>query len=394
MKFSQRTARLGLSRTAAVMQEARAMRQAGNDIIDFGPGEPDFASPAVAGQAASAAISRNFTRYTDVAGHPPLREAVALRLNRLYGCRLDSSNVIITNGAKQALFNLCMTLFEEGDEVLVPRPYWVTFPEAVRLAGAEPAFVDCPMEREFKPEAGSITEACGPAAQGMILNYPNNPTGAVLSEEESRKIADLARRREFFLISDETYDAFVYRESLSRGISFLSLWDENLEGLAVVGSLSKTFAMTGWRIGYAIGSSRLVQAMTALQSHQTGNASSISQAAALAVLSTEDSFDETLAAYRKRRDLITSGLDALPGIHCPCPEGAFYVFPDVSRLMEKHGCRHSSDVAAKLLREQGVATVPGSAFGAEGHLRFSYALSLESIEKGLERLKAFCEAGA
>lgn len=394
MKLSRRTARLGLSRTAAVMQEARAMRQSGADIIDFGPGEPDFLSPAAAGEAAAEAISRNFTRYTEVAGHPPLREAVALRLNRIYGCRLDASNVIITNGAKQAIFNLCMSLFEEGDEVLVPRPYWVTFPEAVRLAGAEPAFVDCPMERGFKPETDTMAKALRRAAKGMILNYPNNPTGAVLNGDELQGMAEFARREGIFLISDETYDAFVYGEPASRANSFLRLWDVDMEGLAVVGSLSKTFAMTGWRVGYAVGTPRLIQVMTALQSHQTGNASSISQAAALAVLNTEVSFDEMLDSYRKRRDLIISGLNSLPGIHCPSPEGAFYVFPDVRRLMDDRGCRDSSELAAKLLREQGVATVPGSAFGAEGHLRFSYALSLESIQKGLERLKVFCKAGS
>jgi len=391
MRFSDRVNRLELSQTAAVMQEAQALKAAGTDVIDFGPGEPDFPTPDVARHAAAEAIEKGFTRYTAVAGILPLREAVAEYLNNRTGSRLNASNIIVTCGAKQAIYNLCAAMFQHGDKVLIPRPYWVTFPEAVRLSGAEAGFVDASMESGFMPVPDALKSAILPGTRGLIVNYPNNPTGAVLQAENIREIACLAAEKGLFLLSDETYDSFYFGDSPSGGSSFLSFWDRNMEGLAVVGSFSKTYSMTGWRIGYAAGSTELIAKLSALQSHQTGNPASISQKAALAVLDENpENLELRISEYRKRRDLIADGLDSLPGIRCDRPEGAFYVFPEVRDLMETRGCGCSADLARLLLREEHIAVVPGSAFGTEGHLRFSYATSIESIEKGLDRLRRFC----
>ncbi len=391
MRFSERVNRLELSQTAAVMQEAQALKEAGIDVIDFGPGEPDFPTPDIARQAAIAAIQQNFTRYTAVAGIRPLREAIALHLNKRTGSRLDYSNVIVTCGAKQAIYNLCGAMFSDGDEVLVPRPYWVTFPEAVRLSGAKPCFVDTRMDSGFIPQASDIRKCINDRTRGLILNFPNNPTGAVLKENNLREIAGLARENGLFLLSDETYDSFYYGEPLSGGGSFLNEWGCDLDGLAVVGSFSKTYSMTGWRIGYAAGSPELISRMTALQSHETGNPTSIAQKAALAVLDEEPArLEERINEYLRRRDLIVNGLNALPGINCLSPEGAFYVFPDVRGLAESKGCSGSVDLSRMLLREERIAVVPGAAFGLEGHLRFSYAASFDSIHEGLDRMRRFC----
>ena len=392
MRFSDRVNRLELSQTAAVMQEAQALKDAGIDVIDFGPGEPDFPTPDIARNAAITAIQENFTRYTAVAGITPLREAVALHLNKRTGSRLDASNIIVTCGAKQAIYNLCGAMFGPGDEVLIPRPYWVTFPEAVRLAGAEPRYVDTWMDSGFVPQALDIKKEINSKTRGLVLNFPNNPTGAVLKPDSMREIAALAREHELFLLSDETYDSFHYGEAPPGGGSFLSQWDSGLDGMSTVGSFSKTYSMTGWRIGYAAGSPELISRMSALQSHETGNPASISQKAALAVLEEDpERLAERTNEYRKRRDLIAGGLNSLPGIRCLNPEGAFYVFPDVRGLAEMKGCSGSLELAGKLLREERIAVVPGSAFGREGHLRFSYAASLDSIHQGLERLHRFCQ---
>ncbi len=394
MRFSQRVSRLEISQTAAVMQEAQALREAGVRVIDFGPGEPDFPTPALAGDAAIEAIRRNFTHYTAVAGILPLREAIAEHLSKRTGRKLNASNVIVTCGAKQAIYNLCGALFEEGDEVLVPRPYWVTFPEAVRLAGAEPGFVDAGMDKGFVPLKSDLEAGLNNRTRGLIVNYPNNPTGAVLGYGNFREISGFAREHDVFLLSDETYDSFCYEDSPPGETSFLRHWSDDLQGLAVVGSFSKTYSMTGWRIGYAVGAPDLIAGLTALQSHQTGNPSSISQKAAMAVLDEDpEQLSGRINEYRIRRDLITEGLNNLPGIECLKPEGAFYVFPDARGLMRIKGCRDSVALARMLLEEEAIAVVPGSAFGAEGHLRFSYAVPGEEIEEGLSRLRRFCEAG-
>ena len=391
MRFSDRVNKLELSQTAAVMQEAQALKDAGIDVIDFGPGEPDFPTPGIAGQAAIAAIQGNFTRYTAVAGIAPLREAIALHLNRRTGSRLGASNIIVTCGAKQAIYNLCQAMFGPGDEVLVPRPYWVTFPEAVRLSGAETRYVDTGMDSGFVPRVRDIKAKISSRTRGLILNFPNNPTGAVLQQDSLKEIAALARENGLFLLSDETYDSFHYGDAPPGGGSFLSQWDGELEGLSAIGSFSKTYSMTGWRIGYAAGSTELISRLAALQSHETGNPASISQKAALAVLEEDpERLAERINEYRKRRDLIVDGLNSLPGVRCLCPDGAFYVFPDVRGLAERKGCRGSLELAGMLLREERIAVVPGSAFGLDGHLRFSYAASMDSIKRGLDRLQRFC----
>ena len=392
MRFSERVNRLELSQTATVMQEAQALKEAGVDVIDFGPGEPDFPTPDIARQAAIEAIQQNFTRYTAVAGIGPLREAIALHLNKRTGSRLNASNIIVTCGAKQAIYNLCGAMFGNSDEVLVPRPYWVTFPEAVRLSGAEPRFVDTGMDSGFVPQSVDLEAGINERTRGLIVNYPNNPTGAVLKENNLDEITGLSRENNLFLLSDETYDSFYYGDALPGGTSFLSRWGSDLDGLAVVGSFSKTYSMTGWRIGYAAGSTELIDKLSALQSHETGNPVSISQKAALAVLDEEPAkLKERIDEYRRRRDLIVDGLNSLPGIDCPLPEGAFYVFPEVRGLMKIKGCRGSVELAGMLLREERIAVVPGAAFGLEGHLRFSYAASMDSIRKGMDRMQRFCQ---
>jgi len=387
-RLSKRAASLTPSSTAAVGRAAKALASRGVDVVDFGVGEPDFATPEFVGRAGVSAIERGLTKYTDNAGDPALREAIAEKYRREQGASCSPANVVVTAGAKQAVFNVCQALFEEGDEVVVFSPYWVSFPEIVRLAGAAPVLAPSSLDAGWKPTAAALERAASGRTRGVILNSPNNPTGAVVETAELEKILALCRARGVFLLFDETYDRFLYDGR--RHVSAAHYTKDYGDLVVVTGAASKTWAMTGWRLGWVLGPADLATAISGYQSHSTSNASSISQEAARAALtdlaSSDASVGRMLAEYARRREVMVKGLLSLPGVRCSKPEGAFYAFPDVSALYARKGVRGSSAFCERLLSEAHVAAVPGDAFGEDSCVRFSYATALPRIEEGLRRL--------
>lgn len=391
VRLSRRVASLPPSSTTAVGKAAKALAARGVDVVDFGMGEPDFPTPGFVGRAAVAAIDRGRTKYTDVSGDPALREAIAEKYRRAAGAEVSSENVLVTAGAKQAVFNACQALFQEGDEVAIFSPYWVSFPEIVRLAGAEPLFVETNLVSGWRPSAAQLEKAATPRTRGVIVNSPSNPTGAVLEREELSRILDWCAGHGAFLIFDETYDHFLYEGR--RHVSAASFWSQHAERILLTGAASKTYAMTGWRLGWAVGPRDLVSAMSSYQSHSTSNASSISQEAALSALSelarSEASVAEMLAHYAGRREQMMRGLGEIPEIECVRPEGAFYVFPRVSALYARKRVGGSVEFCRRLLEDAHVAAVPGDAFGADACVRFSFATPVERVEEGMRRLAAW-----
>jgi aspartate aminotransferase len=393
-RLSRRAAALTPSSTTAVARKARALAASGVDVVDLGLGEPDFSTPDFVGRAGIAAIESGRTRYTDVAGEPALRDAIAEKYRREHGVAVSRENVLVTAGAKQAVFNACQVLFEAGDEVALFCPYWVSFPEMIRLSGAVPLLVPTELETHWKPIASNLADRATERTRGVVLNSPNNPTGAVVEPEELESVVDWCEARDACLIFDETYDRFLYDGRPH--VSAAALWEEHPDRMVITGAASKTWAMTGWRLGWAVASRELVEAMASYQSHSTSNASSISQRAALAALSdpvqTDAAVAEMLAEYSRRRDRMIAGLTAVPGIRCLPPEGAFYAFADVSALYGSRKVIGSADFCERLLMETGVAAVPGDAFGADDCVRFSFATSQDVIEEGLRRIASWVAA--
>ena len=393
-RLSRRAAALGPSPTTAVARKAKALAAQGVDVVDLGLGEPDFSTPDFVGRAGIEAIEQGRTRYTDVAGDPELRDAIAEKYRRESGITLSRENVLVTAGAKQAVFNACQVLFEAGDDVALYCPYWVSFPEIVRLSGASPLFVPTELESHWKPIASDLADCASDATRGVIVNSPNNPTGAVIEPEDLESIVDWCEARNASLIFDETYDRFVFDGKPHA--SAAALWEEHSDRIVITGAASKTWAMTGWRLGWAVGGKMVIDAMSSYQSHSTSNASSISQRAALAALSdperTGAEVERMLAEYGRRRDAVVSGLARVPGVRCLSPEGAFYAFADVSELYGPKGVSGSSEFCERLLSEAGVAAVPGEAFGEDDCVRFSFAAPLPAIEEGLRRIAAWTAA--
>ncbi len=382
-ELAARIAELTPSATLQVKRRADDLRAKGTDLIDFGLGEPDFNTPEQIKQAAQQAITANFTHYTDTRGTPALRAAVAEKYRRDYQAVYDPEReVLVSCGAKQALFNAMLALCQPGDQVILPAPYWVSYPEQIKLAGGEPLVLPSRPEQGFSLRAAELEAALTPRTKAVILNFPNNPSGAMIERAELEAMVELAIRQDFYLIYDECYEQFVYSGKPFSPAEFAN--DHTL----IIGSCSKTYAMTGWRLGWAVGPAELIRPMGAIQSQSTSNPSSISQAAALAALSgDQDRVAEMIAEYRRRRDLLSQGLSAIPGVQCPTPPGAFYLFPNVEGWFGEE-INNSVSLATYLLERAGVVTVPGAAFGAEGHLRFSYATSQEQIAEGLRRLRA------
>ena len=387
LKLSRRVQNLEISPTTAVMQEANRLKREGVEVIDFGPGEPDFATPENIKEAATKAIRENFTKYTEVAGIPALKQALIERYRTDWQSEFEPAEIVFCAGGKQALFNLALSLFEPGDEVIIPAPYWVTFPEQVRLAGARPVFVDVPEKDKFVLRTEMLELAVTASTRAIIINSPNNPTGAVIPENEIRKLVDFVRDRNLLLISDETYERFSYQTD--RAFSLAALWKEARENMIIVSAVSKTYAMTGWRLGYALGRKEIIAAAANVQSHATSNPVSISQKAAIEALTGDQASVEAMKKeYRKRRDFAYAELVRIPGVTCALPEGAFYFFPNLSRYLGP--IQDSVAMAKYLLNEARVAVVPGSAFGAEGYVRISYATSLELLSQGIKRNARRC----
>jgi aspartate aminotransferase len=393
-RLSGRVAHLAPSPTAAVARTAHALAARGVDVVDFGLGEPDFPTPDFVARAGVAAIEAGKTKYTDSAGDPGLRDAIAEKYRREHAAACARENVLVTAGAKQAVFNACQALFDEGDSVAMFVPYWVSFPEIVRLAGARPLFVPTDLRSGWKPTADALERAATKETRGVILNSPCNPSGAVVEPEELARILDWCADHEAMLLFDETYDHFLYGGR--RHVSAASLWKEHQDRIVVTGAASKTYAMTGWRLGWALARRELVASMASYQSHSTSNASSISQEAARAALAdlerSEISVADMLAHYGRRREIMMRRLSAVAGVECVEPEGAFYVFPRVDALYPRRNIGGSVEFCRRLLDEAHVAAVPGEAFGVDSCVRFSFATSRERIEEGLRRLESWIGA--
>lgn len=381
--LSERISQLAVSATLAVKRKADELRAQGVDLVDFGIGEPDFHTPQHIKQAAYRAIEENFTKYTDAGGIRELREAVAQKYQRDYGVSYDPQReIMITCGAKQALYNAACALFEPGDEVIVPTPYWVSYPEQIKLTGARVVYLHTREEDEFSLTAKEVEGALSPRTKALILNFPNNPSGATLPRGELERMIELARTRDFYIIYDECYEQFVYDGSPLSAASY------GKAHVILAGSCSKTYAMTGWRIGWAAGEAPIIQAMEKIQSQCTSNPTSIAQRAALAALTGDQGcVHKMIAEYRRRRDAMVEGLSEIPGIRCHLPRGSFFVFPNVMALFDG-AIRNSTELARFLLERAGVVTISGLEFGRDGYLRISYATSMERIQEGLRRLKA------
>jgi aspartate aminotransferase len=385
MQFSERISRISVSSTAAVVQNANKLRATGATLVDFGAGEPDFPTPDHIKQAAIRALEENFTRYTPTGGIPELKEALVDRHARDFGSNYSVEECLVTVGGKQAIFETMVATLNDGDEVILPVPYWVSFLDIIRYAGGQAVLLETHEAEDFAVPAEAVEERITPRTKMIVVNSPNNPTGAVIPPEEMHKLLAVAARHNLLLLSDECYCQCLYEdEPFSLGSS------KDREHLLVVGSLSKTYAMTGWRVGFALGSAKLLANMLKLQSHSTSNATSIAQKAAVEALrAPQDCVRAMLAEYRRRRDRMVEGLRAIPGIACTLPQGAFYAYPNIAAYLNRDGLADTAQLAEKLLEEAHVAVVPGQAFGTHEHVRISYATSLEQIEEGLKRMAAF-----
>jgi aspartate aminotransferase len=386
VRLSSRIAALQPSATIEVRAAADRLRERGVDVIDFGPGEPDFNTPDNVKAAARRAIDENLSHYLPTLGLKALRTAVAESYRARYGSDYGPDEILVGCGAKSVLYLACMALFSEGDEVILPAPYWVSFPEQIRLAGAAPVVLDAAEEDGFVPRAARAAALATDRTRGIILCSPSNPTGGVIPQEEVDRFAALALERDLYLIFDECYEHFLYdgRRHATPARSGRSLRDR----LVLVSAVSKSYAMTGWRVGYGLGPRPVVAAMAALQSHDTTHPAAVAQAAAAeAIAGPQDSVRAMLAEYAARRDVMIAGLNAVPGVACAPPAGAFYAFPRVTGLYGRLGVADAASVARILLEEARVAVVPGEAFGAPGYVRFSYALGLDRIREGLDRIR-------
>ncbi len=369
-----------------VAADAERLRAQGVDVVDFGAGEPDFPTPDHIKRAAIRAIEGNFTKYTPAAGTAELRQAVCDRHNGDFGTDYQPSECIITVGGKHLVFNLTQALVDPGDEVVIPVPYWVTYQDVVHYAGGTCVFVDTDEEQGFALTASTIEPHLTARTKMVIVNSPCNPSGAVMDLGEFEKLFKLTSARGIYLMTDECYSKFLYD---SEPFSVAALPGAK-EWVLVAGTLSKTYAMTGWRIGYGLVPAPIVTAMTKLQSHSTSNPCSISQKAAVEALSApQDSVAAMLAEYRRRRDFVIQRLRAIPGVKCAQPRGAFYAFPNVSAALGKNGIQTAVELSERLLAEAHVAVVPGEAFGAARHIRISYAASMKDLARGLDRIHQF-----
>jgi aspartate aminotransferase len=389
VKLTDRINRIQISPTAAVITAADQLQAKGVDIADFGPGEPDFATPDHIKQAAIQAIHENKTKYTPTGGIMPLREAICAWHRRELKSNYEPTECAVSVGGKHAIFNVASVLLQAGDEVLIPAPYWVSFPDIIKYTGATPVYVQTRVEDGFAVCAAAIEKALTPQTRLLILNSPSNPTGGVTPPDEYQKILAVCKKHNVWLLGDECYSHFTYEPNKPYSIASAAGSNDNV---IIIGSVSKTFAMTGWRIGYTLAPAELIQALVKLQSQSTSNPTSIAQYAALAAMTgTMDTVPVMLAEYAKRRKRIVEGLNAIPGVQCQQPGGAFYAFPDVSaHLSGSHAvAKDTTELATLLLEKARVALVGGDAFGAPGYLRLSYATSIERIEEGLCRLDKF-----
>ena len=381
--LTDRINRIEVSATMAITAEALKMKAAGIDLANFGAGEPHFDTPQHIKDAAIEAIEKNFSRYTAVSGTPEVRKAVVERHAADFGSSYAVEECVFTTGGKLALFNAIQVLVDHGDEVVLPVPYWVSFKDIIEYAGGKVVFVESDEREDFRITAKMIEAAITPRTKAIILNSPSNPSGAVVSAADLEAIVRMAHARGIYLLLDECYIYLTYAGQPVSGGSFTDC----KEHMVLLGSLSKTYAMTGWRAGFALGPKPIISAMSKLQSQSTSNTTSFVQKAAIAALTgPQQCVADMRADFLKLRDRILAGLKTIPGLSCSVPEGAFYVYPNVSAFFGKGGLKTASDVAAKLLSDARVVVVPGEAFGTKDHIRLSYAASAGVVDEGVKRM--------
>lgn len=392
MLFANRLKSIKPSPTLALNAKAKALAAKGIDVVSFAAGEPDFDTPKFIKDAAIAALNEGFTKYTATAGIPELRSAIAKKLEKENQLKFAPEQVLVSCGAKHSLYNLFQALLSEGDEVIIFAPYWVSYPDMVRLAGGTPVIVDTDEKDGYVPDAKLLQRALTPRTKAVVLNSPSNPTGAVLSRDGLAQIASVLKGHDCLIVTDDIYEKLLYKNEPF--VNIANVAPELAPRTVVVNGFSKAFSMTGWRLGYAAGPKELIASMQSIQDQSTSNPTSFAQKAAVAALEgPTDELQKMVVEFKARRDLFVHGLNAIPGLRCPTPDGAFYVFPNVEPLIGKSfkgtavsGSVHLSEL---LLEHFQLAAVPGLPFGAEGYLRLSFATSRQVIEKGLGRLREF-----
>jgi aspartate aminotransferase len=383
MKLASRVNQVTPSLTLAIDSLAKEMKKNGEDVCSFSAGEPDFDTPTHIKAAAKKALDEGKTRYGPAAGEAGLRKAIAEKLLQDNQLAYNADNVIVTNGGKQSLYNLIMALIEAGDEVIIPAPYWLSYPEMVTLAGGTSVIVNTSLENHYKITPEQLEAAITPKTKLFVLNSPSNPTGIVYTPEEIAALAKIVVEKDILVVSDEIYEKILYDGAIHRSIA--SFGPEIFQRSIISNGFAKAFSMTGWRVGYIAGPVEIVKAMTKIQGHSTSNVCTFAQYGAIAALeSPQDCIEEMVKAFSERRQYILERVRSLPGLNCPTPNGAFYVFIDISQTGLK-----SRDFCQKLLETQKVAAIPGIAFGADDCIRLSYATDLKTIEKGFDRIDKF-----
>ena len=384
-KISKRAASLSPSLTLAIDSKAKAMKAEGHDVVGFGAGEPDFDTPQHIKDACIAAINAGFTKYTPSSGIPELRQAIADKFKQDNGLTYKPSQIIVSSGGKHSCYNVILATCEEGDEVILPAPYWLSYPEMVKLASATPVILNTTDKTEFKVTPTQLRAAITPRTRLFILNSPSNPTGSVYTPDEIKALGDICVENGVLIMSDEIYEHLLYDGAVHKSVASFS--PAHYDHTIIVHGFAKAWSMTGWRLGFLAAPEPIAKAIDAVQSHSTSNPTSFAQKGGVAALTgPQDHLPKWLAEYNKRRTYAWQKLNSIPGISCVNAKGAFYLFPNISKLGLK-----SADFCAKLLEQEKVAAVPGIAFGADDYLRISYATSLANIEKGLARLENFCK---
>ncbi|WP_433751224.1 pyridoxal phosphate-dependent aminotransferase [Falsibacillus pallidus] len=388
MRLAERVKALTPSTTLAITAKAKDMKAKGIDVIGLGAGEPDFNTPQHIIDAAFQSMNEGQTKYTPAGGLPALKDAIIAKLKNDQGLSYDRNEVMVSSGAKHALYTLFQVILDENDEVIIPIPYWVSYPEQVKLAGGKPVYIDGKESNDYKITAEQLQTAISERTKALILNSPSNPTGMIYSKSELEAIAEVCLKNNILIISDEIYEKLVYGSS--RHISIAELSPESKEQTIIINGVSKSHSMTGWRIGYAAGNKAVIKAMTDLASHSTSNPTTTSQYGAIAAyMGTQGPVEEMREAFEKRLEIVYDQLIAIPGITCLKPQGAFYLFPNVKEAAEKTGYTNVDEFAAALLEEAKVAVIPGSGFGSPDNIRLSYATSLDLLETAVERIHTF-----
>lgn len=388
MKLAKRVQALTPSSTLAITAKAKELKAQGLDVIGLGAGEPDFNTPQHIIDQAAESMNQGQTKYTPSAGLPRLKQAIVDKLKRDQNLEYKPSEVIVTSGAKHALYTLFQAILDEGDEVIIPTPYWVSYPEQVKLAGGVPVYCEGKEENGFKITPEQLQDCITEATRAVIINSPSNPTGMIYTAEELAAIGEVCLKHNLTIVSDEIYEKLVYGES--KHVSIAQLSPELKEHTIIINGVSKSHSMTGWRIGYAVGNEKVIKAMTNLASHSTSNPTTTAQYGAIAAYEgPQDAVEEMRQAFAERLSIIFEQLTSIPGVSCIKPQGAFYLFPNVKEAAIACGYQNVDEFATALLEEALVAVIPGSGFGSEDNIRLSYATSLEQLEAAVDRISAF-----